>query len=400
MTSLNPALERISISATNAMMQRVGELKRQGVDLIGLSVGEPDFNTEPHIIDAAFRAMKNGQTRYTDVDGTLALKQAIAHKFKRENALDYDISEISVASGGKQILFNALVASLRPGDEAIIPTPCWVSYPDIIRFAGGVPIMLPTQAEKGYRLSPAALEKAITPKTRWLILNSPSNPTGAAYDTASLKALADVLAKHPQIMVLTDDIYEHIWFANTPFTTFAAAAPELKERTLTMNGVSKAYAMTGWRIGYAGGPKWLIDAMRKLQSQSTGNPSSISQAAALAALDGPQDFLAEQCEIYRDRRDLVVALLNDAPGLNCPVPDGAFYAFPDMRALIGKKSADGRIINDDLDFVNYLIDKARVACVPGSAFGHKDAFRISFADNIEILRKACQRIQQAAAALK
>ncbi len=399
MNRLSPALERFAPSPTLAMTQRVGELRRAGVDVIGLSAGEPDFPTQPHVIDAAFRAMQAGETRYTDVDGTPALKQAVADKFRRDNNLTYALSEISIGAGGKQVLFNALVATLKPGEDVLIPAPYWVSYPDIVRYADGVPVILPTSSGQGYRITPEQLANAISPRTRWLILNNPGNPSGAGYDAAQLRALGEVLLAHPQVMVLSDDMYEHIWFRAEPYATMAEVMPALKDRTLTLNGVSKAHAMTGWRIGFAGGPEWLIRAMAKLQSQSSGNPCSIAQAAAVAALNGPQDHLAEHNVKFRDRRDLIVAMLNDTPGLSCPKPDGAFYAFADASGLMGATKPDGGVIADDWALCDYLLGRARVAAVAGSAFGHADAFRISYAVSRDVLREAARRIQDAVADL-
>lgn len=399
-TTLAPALDRFAPSPTLAMTQRVGELRRAGVDVIGLSAGEPDFPTEPHVIDAAFRAMQAGETRYTDVDGTPALKQAVADKFRRDNGLTYALSEISVGAGGKQVLFNALVATLHPNNEVLIPAPYWVSYPDIVRYADGVPVILPTNSGQGYRITPEQLAAAITPKTRWLILNNPGNPSGAGYDADQLRALGDVLLAHPHVMLLSDDMYEHIWFRAEPYATMVEVVPELKDRVLTLNGVSKAHAMTGWRIGFAGGPEWIVKAMAKLQSQSSGNPCSVAQAAAVAALNGPQDHLAEHNAKFKERRDLIVAMLNDTPGLTCPVPDGAFYVFPDATGLIGAKKPDGGVIADDWALCDYLLERGRVAAVAGSAFGHAGAFRISYAVSRDVLREAARRIQDAVADLE
>ena len=399
MTRLSAALGRIAPSATMAMSGRVMELKAQGKDVIGLSAGEPDFDTPDFVKEAAIQAIRDGHTKYTAVDGIPALKAAIIAKFKRDNALEYTNEQITVNAGGKHTLFNALVATVDAGDEVIIPAPYWVSYPDIVRFAGGTPVMVLATAEQGYKMTPEQLDAAITPKTRWLILNSPSNPTGAAYSESELKALGEVLLKHPQVMVLTDDMYEHIWYADTPFTTIAQACPGLYDRTLTMNGASKAYAMTGWRIGYAGGPEWLIKAIRKLQSQSTSNPCSISQHAVLAALTGPQGFLKERNAKFKERRDLVVAMLNDAPGLNCPVPEGAFYVYPDASGVIGKMTPGGKKIESDEDLINYFLDEAGVAAVHGGAFGLSPGFRISYATSNKMLEEACRRIQSSCAAL-
>jgi len=325
MTMTSKALGRIQPSATMAMTGRVSELKAQGIDIIGLSAGEPDFDTPDFIKEAAIQAIRDGETKYTVVDGTMALKEAIAGKFLRDNHLTYATNQITVNSGGKHTLFNALVATLDEGDEVIIPAPYWVSYPDIVNFTGATPVIVEAGADQGYKITPEQLEAAITPKTKWLILNSPSNPTGAAYSAEELKALGDVILPHENVMVMTDDMYEHIWYADFPFSTIAEVCPDLYDRTLTVNGCSKAFSMTGWRIGFAGGPVWLINAMRKLQSQSTTNACSISQAAAVAALNGPQDFLVERNAAFERRRDLVVSMLNDTPGLECPTPDGAFY---------------------------------------------------------------------------
>lgn len=400
MTSLSQSIQRIQPSATMAMSGRVTELKAQGIDVIGLSAGEPDFDTPDFVKEAAIKAIRDGETNYTPVDGTMAVKEAVAQKFARDNDLTYKPSEISVNSGGKHTLFNALVATLDPGDEVIIPAPYWVSYPDIVNFAGGTPVVIEAGADQNYKITPEQLEAAITPKTRWLILNSPSNPTGAAYSGEELKTLGDVILSHPDMMVMTDDMYEHIWYADFPFTTMAQVCPDLFNRTLTVNGCSKAYAMTGWRIGFAGGPEWLISAMRKLQSQSTSNPSSISQAAAVAALNGPQDFLAERNAAFQKRRDLVVSMLNDTPGLDCPTPEGAFYCYPDASALMGRTSPKGQLIENDQDLIGYFLDEARVAAVHGGAFGLSPAFRVSYATSEEILLEACTRIQRASAALK
>lgn len=399
MTKLSQALGRIQPSATMAMSGRVTELKAQGIDIIGLSAGEPDFDTPDFVKEAAIKAIRDGDTNYTPVDGTAAVKEAVAAKFLRDNDLTYTPSQISVNNGGKHTLFNALVATLDPGDEVIIPAPYWVSYPDIVNFAGGTPVIIEAGADQNYKITPDQLTAAITPKTKWLILNSPSNPTGAAYSGEELKALGEALLPHQQVMVMTDDMYEHIWYADFPFTTIAQVCPDLYDRTLTVNGCSKAYAMTGWRIGYSGGPEWLISAMRKLQSQSTSNPSSISQAAAVAALNGPQDFLADRNAAFLKRRDLVVSMLNDTPGLNCPTPEGAFYVYPDASELMGKTTPKGKTIESDQDLIGYFLDEAQVAAVHGAAFGLSPAFRVSYATSEEILREACTRIQRACAAL-
>ncbi len=400
MTKTSAALGRIQPSATLAMTGRVIELKRQGVDVIGLSAGEPDFDTPDFVKDAAIAAIRAGQTKYTDVDGTAELKEAIAGKFKRDNGLVYDRSQISVNSGGKHTLFNALVATVDVGDEVIIPAPYWVSYPDIVNFAGGTPVFIEGPASQGYKITAAQLEAAITPRTKWVLLNSPSNPSGAAYSAAELKELGEVLLRHPHVLVLTDDMYEHVWYAPTPFATIAQVCPDLYDRTLTVNGCSKAFAMTGWRIGFAGGPVWIINAMRKLQSQSTSNPCSVSQAAAVAALNGDQSFLEERNIAFKKRRDMVVAMLNDAPGLDCPVPEGAFYVYPDASGVIGKTTPKGKKILTDEDLIDYFLDDHGVAAVHGGAFGLSPAFRISYATSEEVLRKACTRIQEACAALK
>ena len=400
MTNISKALGRIQPSATLAMSAKVSELKAAGVDVIGLSAGEPDFDTPDFVKEAAIQAIRDGDTNYTVVDGTPALKAAIIGKFERDNGLTYAPNQITVNNGGKHTLFNALVATLDEGDEVIIPAPYWVSYPDIVNFAGGTPVIIEAGADQRYKITPAQLEAAISPKTRWLILNSPSNPTGAAYSAEELKALADVILPHQNMMVMTDDMYEHIWYADFAFATIAQVCPDLYDRTLTVNGVSKAYAMTGWRIGYAGGPAWLIKAMAKLQSQSTSNPSSISQAAAVAALNGPQDFLVERNAAFERRRDLVVSMLNDTPGLECPTPEGAFYVYPDASGVIGKSTPKGQVIETDEDLIAYFLDEAQVAAVHGAAFGLSPAFRISYATSEEMLTEACTRIQRACSALR
>ena len=396
---LSAALGRIAPSATLAMTGRVIDLKAQGIDVIGLSAGEPDFDTPDFVKDAAIEAIRSGQTKYTAVDGIAPLKAAIAAKFKRDNGIEYSNKQITVNAGGKHTLFNALVATVGQGDEVIIPAPYCVSYPDIVQFAGGTPVIIMATAAQNYKITPEQLDAAITPKTRWLILNSPSNPTGAAYNATELEALGQVLLRHAHVMLLTDDMYEHIWYAQSPFATMLEVCPELYDRTLTMNGASKAYAMTGWRIGYAGGPEWLIKAMGALQSQSTSNPCSISQYAVLAALNGPQDFLKERNAAFKERRDLVVAMLNDAPGLSCPTPEGAFYVYPDASGVIGKTTAKGKKIETDADLIDYFLDDYRVAAVHGAAFGLSPGFRISYATSTELLKEACTRIQSACAAL-
>ncbi|WOK35339.1 pyridoxal phosphate-dependent aminotransferase [Sphingomonas sp. C3-2] len=400
MSQTSAALDRIQPSATLAMTSRVLELKRAGVDVIGLSAGEPDFDTPDFVKEAAIEAIRKGQTKYTNVDGTAELKDAIANKFKRDNGLDYAANQISVNVGGKHTLFNALVASVNPGDEVIVPAPYWVSYPDIVNFAGGTPVFIKASAEQNYKITAAQLEAAISPKTKWLILNSPSNPSGAAYTRAELEALADVLRRYPHVLVMADDMYEHIVYDDFEFTTIAQVAPDLYDRTLTVNGCSKAYSMTGWRIGFAGGPAWLIKAMAKLQSQSTSNPCSIAQAAATAALNGDQSFLADRNVSFKKRRDLVVGMLNQIDGLNCPTPEGAFYVYPDVSGLIGKKTPAGLLIENDAVLIDYFLDQARVAAVHGAAFGLEPAFRVSYATSEAILTEACTRIQKACADLR
>ncbi|PHS25311.1 MAG: aspartate aminotransferase [Robiginitomaculum sp.] len=393
-------LKRVKPSATLAVSQQARELKAQGVDVIGLGAGEPDFDTPDNIKTAAIAAINAGKTKYTAVDGIPELKDAIAKKFERDNGLHYSAEQISVAPGGKPILFNAFIATLNPGDEVLIPAPYWVSYPDIAILCGGAPKIIDTRIEDGFKLTPEALEAAITPKSKWLVLNSPSNPTGAAYSRAELEALGAVLLKHPQVWILTDDMYEHLIYDDFKFYTIAQAVPGLYERTLTMNGVSKAYAMTGWRIGYAAGPKDLIAAMRKVMSQSTSNPTSISQWAAVEALSGPQDFIATRNAIFKERRDMVVAMLNQTEGLACRTPEGAFYVYPDCAALIGRKTADGVVIENDTVLASELLKAEAVAVVPGAAFGMSPAFRISYATSTELLQQACERIARFCASLK
>ncbi|OYY77014.1 MAG: aspartate aminotransferase [Sphingomonas sp. 28-62-20] len=393
------ALDRIKPSPTLAITSRVFELKAQGIDVIGLGAGEPDFDTPDFVKEAAIKAIRDGKTKYTNVDGTPELKAAIVAKFSRDNGLDYATNQITVNVGGKHTLFNAMVATLDAGDEVIVPAPYWVSYPDVVLFTGGVPVIVPAGADQHYKISPAQLEAAITPKTKWLILNSPSNPTGAAYSATELRALGEVLIRHPHVWVLADDMYEHILYDDFEFATIAQVCPELYDRTLTMNGCSKAYAMTGWRIGYAGGPAWLIKAMGKLQSQSTSNPCSIAQAAAVAALNGDQSFLRERNAAFQARRDLVVSMLNQTNGMTCPRPEGAFYVYPEFSALIGKRTPKGVVIDNDETMVAYLLDEARVAAVQGAAFGLSPAMRISYATSENLLREACERIQTACAAV-
>ena len=399
MPQLSAAIDRIKPSPTLAMSGRVADMQRAGIDVIGLSAGEPDFDTPDFVKEAAIAAIRAGKTKYTQVDGTPELKAAIAAKFLRDNDLTYATNEISVNVGGKHTLFNSLVATVGPGDEVIIPAPYWVSYPDIVNFAGGTPVILRAGANQLYKILPEQLDAAITPRTKWALLNSPSNPTGAAYSATELMALGEVVRRHPHVMVMTDDMYEHIWYAATPFATIAQVCPDLYERTLTINGCSKAYAMTGWRIGYAGGPAWLMKAMGKLQSQSTSNPCSIAQAAATAALSGDQSFLTERNAAFLKRRDLVVAMLNQAPGLHCPTPEGAFYVYPDATGCMGKTTPKGKRIETDADLIDYFLDDVRVAAVNGEAFGLSPAFRVSYATSEAILAEACTRIQEACAAL-
>jgi aspartate aminotransferase len=400
MSLLAERLGRIQPSPTMAVTQKARELKEAGRDVIGLGAGEPDFDTPENIKSAAIDAIRRGDTKYTNVDGTPALKQAIVDKFHRENGLEYNVGQVSVASGGKQIIYNAMVATVDEGDEVVIPAPYWVSYPDIVHLCGGKPVFVRCPENNGFKLRAEDLEAAITPRTKWLILNSPSNPTGAAYTAAELKALTDVLMRHPQVWVLTDDMYEHLVYDGFEFCTPAQIEPGLKDRTLTMNGVSKAYCMTGWRIGYAAGPQSLIKAMAKVQSQSTSNPCSISQAAAVEALRGPQDFIAAHNLVFRERRDLVVEMLNKAPGLTCHKPEGAFYVYPSCAGTIGRKTPQDSVIENDSDFATYLLEAAEVAVVQGVAFGLSPYFRISYATSTDLLRTACERIQKACAALR
>jgi aspartate aminotransferase len=400
MAFLADSLARIKPSATIAVTDKARALKAAGRDIIGLGAGEPDFDTPDNIKEAAIRAIREGKTKYTAVDGIPELKAAIVAKFKRENGLDYKPAEVSVGTGGKQVLFNALMATLNPGDEVIVPAPYWVSYPEIVSLCGATPVTVTTTEKTGFRLTPEALEAAITPKTKWLILNSPSNPSGAAYSATHLKQLTDVLLRHPHVWVLTDDMYEHIVYDGFRFATPAEVEPALKERTLTLNGVSKAYCMTGWRIGYAAGPAHLIKAMGVLQSQSTSNPSSISQWAALEALNGPQDFIPKNAEVFKQRRDLVVSMLNQASGIHCARPEGAFYVFPSCAGTIGKTTAKGARLATDEDFVTALLEEEGVAVVQGSAFGLAPHFRISYATATDVLEEACTRIQRFCAGLR
>ena len=393
-------LSRIKPSPTLAVTAKAAELKAAGKDIIGLGAGEPDFDTPDFVKEGAKAAIDAGKTKYTAVDGTAELKDAVIEKFKRDNNLTYTRDQITVGTGGKQVLYNALMASVNPGDEVIIPAPYWVSYPDMTLLAEGEPVIVECTAENNFKLQPKDLEAAITDKTKWIILNSPSNPTGAAYSRDEMKALTDVLVKYPHVYVMVDDMYEHLVYDGFEFCTPAQVEPKLFDRTLTCNGVSKSYAMTGWRIGYAGGPKELIKAMSKIQSQSTSNPSSISQAAAVTALNGDQSFLKERNDVFKDRRDLVVKMLNEAEGIECQTPEGAFYVYPSCAGCIGKTTPDGKTIETDEDFVTYLLEAEGVAAVHGEAFGLSPFFRISYATSTEALTEACQRIQRACAALK
>jgi aspartate aminotransferase len=400
MPFLSAALDRVKPSATIAVTDKARQLKAAGRNVIGLGAGEPDFDTPANVKLAAIKAIEAGKTKYTAVDGIPELKEAIVAKFKRENGLTYVPNQITVGTGGKQVLYNALMATINPGDEVIIPAPYWVSYPEMVALAGGEPVPVVCTAEHGFKLQAADLEKAITPKTKWIILNSPSNPTGAAYTEAEMKALTDVLVKHPHVWVMTDDMYEHLVYDNFKFVTPAQVEPKLLDRTLTVNGVSKAYSMTGWRIGYAGGPTQLIKAMATIQSQSTSNPSSISQWAALEALSGPQDFIATNAELFKGRRDLVVSMLNQANGIQCPRPEGAFYVYPSCAGTMGKTTPSGKKLENDEDFVTELLESEGVAVVHGSAFGLGPAFRISYATKNSDLEEACNRIQRFCANLR
>ncbi len=399
MSILATRLKRIKPSATLAVTAKAKELKDAGRDVISLGAGEPDFNTPDFICNAAKQAMDEGQTKYTNVDGTPQLKDAIIGKFKRDNKLTYTRDQVIVGTGGKQVLYNALMATLNPGDEVIIPAPYWVSYPDMVLLAEGEPVIVDCPASTGFKMTAAQLEAAITPKTKWVILNSPSNPTGAGYSHADMKALTDVLLKHPHVYVMTDDMYEHLVYDDFKFCTPAEVEPKLFDRTLTVNGVSKSYSMTGWRIGYAGGPKDIIKAMGVIQGQSTSNPSSISQAAATAALNGDQAFMTPWVQAFKSRRDLVVSMLNQSKGLKCPTPEGAFYVYPSCEGVLGRKTPQGKVIANDEDFVSYLLETEGVACVHGAAFGLSPHFRISYATSESVLEEACRRIQKACAAL-
>ena len=396
---LSDAVNRVSPSATIAVTTKAAELKRAGIDVIGLGAGEPDFDTPEHIKEAAIKAIRDGKTKYTPADGIPELKEAICAKFKRDNDLDYTPAQVNVSPGGKPVIFNAFISTLNPGDEVIVPAPYWVSYPDMARMAGGTPVFVKCGPNANYKLTADTLEAAITPKTKWLVLNSPSNPTGAAYTKAELRALADVLLRHPHVFILTDDMYEHLVYDGFEYWTIAQVEPGLYERTLTMNGVSKAYAMTGWRIGYAAGPQNLIATMRKVMSQSTSNACSISQWAAVAALNGSHDFLAERNAAFKARRDMVVAELNQAEGISCATPEGAFYVYPNIAGVIGKTSPAGALIETDKDFCAALLEEEQVAAVFGEAFGLSPAFRVSYATSTEALTEACKRIKRFCGAL-
>ena len=400
MSFLSKCLINIKPSPTIAVSMKAADLKAQGKDIISLGMGEPDFDTPQNIKDFAIKAIQNGETKYTAVDGTPALKKAIIAKFKRENNLDYNSNPISVSTGAKQVIYNALIATLNEGDEVLIPAPYWVSYPDMVLLGNGVPVIIESNSKNNFKISPNDLEKKITPKTKWLILNSPSNPTGTCYSESELRGLADVLLKHSHVHILSDDIYEHLIFENLKFATIAQIEPKLKDRTLVVNGVSKAYAMTGWRIGYGAGNEKLIKAMGVIQSQSTSSPSSISQAASVEALNGTQDFIKPNALLFQKRRDLVVKMLNEIDGINCNNPNGAFYVFPSCNGLYGKKTPQGNVINNDNDFATYLLEEALVAVVPGIAFGAKDFFRISYAASDDFLLNAMNRISDACKKLK
>jgi aspartate aminotransferase len=400
MAFLADALSRVKPSATIAVTQKARELKAKGRDVIGLGAGEPDFDTPDNVKEAAIAAIRRGETKYTPVAGIAPLREAVAAKFKRENDLDYKPEQTIVGTGGKQILFNAFMATLNPGDEVVIPRPYWVSYPEMVAICGGEPVFAETGIEKGFKLQAEELERVITPRTKWLVMNSPSNPSGAAYTHAELRALADVLLRHPHVWTLTDDMYEHLTYGDFQFATLAQVEPALYERTLTMNGVSKAYAMTGWRIGYAAGPIALIKAMDMIQGQQTSGACSIAQWAAVEALNGPQDFVARNKAIFQGRRDLVVSMLNQATGITCPSPEGAFYVYPSCEGLIGKRTQAGKVIENDEDFVSELLEAEGVAVVHGSAFGLGPNFRISYATSEALLDEACTRIQRFAASLR
>ena len=400
MPFLADRLSRVKPSATIAISAKAAALKAQGKSVIALSFGEPDFDTPDNIKEAAIKAIRGGDTKYTAVDGTPKLKEAIVAKFKRENSLTYSTRQVTVGTGGKQVLFNAFMATLSAGDEVVIPAPYWVSYPEMVLLAEGTPVIVPCTQETGFKLRAADLESAITPKTKWVLLNSPSNPSGAAYTFAELKAITEVLVRHPHVWVLTDDMYEHLVYDDFKFSTPAQIEPSLYDRTLTMNGVSKTYCMTGWRIGYAGGPEHLIKAMGDVQSQSTSNPSSISQAAAVEALNGPQDFIPKNNAVFRQRRDLVVRMLNEAQGLDCHTPEGAFYVYPRCAGLIGATTPSGSVIRNDEDVITYFLESQGIAVVQGAAFGLSPHFRVSYAASTELLEAACRRIQNACAELR
>ena len=399
MSFLADRLSRVKPSATIAISAKANALKAQGKNIIALSFGEPDFDTPDNIKEAAIKAIRSGDTKYTAVDGTAKLKEAIVAKFKRENGLIYTARQVTVGTGGKQVLYNALMATLSHGDEVVIPAPYWVSYPDMVLLADGTPVFVPCTQETGFKMKAADLEKAITPRTKWVLLNSPSNPSGAAYMRAELKAITEVLVRHPHVWVLTDDMYEHLVYDDFEFSTPAQIEPSLYDRTLTMNGVSKTYCMTGWRIGYGGGPEHLIKAMGDVQSQSTSNPCSISQAAAVEALNGTQDFIPKNNAIFKQRRDLVVNMLNNAQGLDCHTPEGAFYVYPSCAGLIGATTPDGQILKNDEHVCGYLLESQGVAVVHGAAFGLSPHFRVSYAASTELLEEACGRIQKACAGL-
>ena len=394
------ALSRVKPSATLAADAKARELKAQGRDVISLAAGEPDFDTPDNIKEAAIKAIRDGKTKYTNVDGIVELKEAIVAKFQRENGLTYKTSQVNVSPGGKPVIWNAMLSTLNPGDEVIIPTPYWVSYWDIVLLAGGAPKAVPTTAATGFKLQPADLEAAITPKTKWVFLNSPSNPSGAAYTKEELRGIADVLLRHPHVWILTDDMYEHLVFGDFEFFTIAQVEPQLYDRTLTMNGVSKAYAMTGWRIGYAAGPEALIKSMAKVMSQTTSNPSSVSQWAAVEALNGTQEFIKPNAKLFEQRRDLVVSMLNQANGIECPTPEGAFYVYPSMEKLLGKTTQSGQVINSDADFAVALLEQEGVSVVFGAAFGLSPFFRISYATSNAVLEDASTRIQRFTASVK
>ena len=399
MAFLANVLNRVKPSATMVVTQKARDLKAKGRDVISLSVGEPDFDTPDNIKNAAIDAIRRGETKYPPVLGIPPLREAIARKFNRENGLDYKASDTIVGTGGKQILYNAFLVTMNPGDEVVIPAPFWVSYPEMVAINGGDPVIVPTRMEDGYKLMPEALERAITPRTKWVLLNSPSNPSGAAYTRSELKALTDVLLKHPNVWVLTDDMYEHLVYGDFEFTTPVQIAPELKSRTLTMNGVSKAYAMTGWRIGYAAGPAELIKAMDMVQGQQTSGACTVAQWAAVEALNGPQDFIPKSRKAFEERRDLVVSMLGQAKYLNCPKPEGAFYVYPSCAEAIGRKAPSGKVIATDEDFVSELLEDQGVAAVHGSAFGQGPNFRVSYATSLDVLETACKKIQTFTASL-